>query len=286
MAHAESSGQGFSKVETKLDHDPKPIETARFTTQAQNPLNGLLIFSHGAGGDMTSPAVTNFAAGFAPHLDLITFNSPTSLPARTKQFATLLTTESASNREIVLGGRSMGARAAVMAATEHVGTCSKRLVLVSYPLHTEKHGTFEMRDGILLDLPAECEVLFLSGERDSMCEQSRLADVRGRMRARSWVVVVRGANHTMEMKPGSATGAVGAFTGEVAARWLAGEGRGARESEIEWHSAHGEARWSAAEKGEGHHGFGAALKGFKERFSKHEGKGEDVSSRTRSQTDK
>lgn len=307
-----SMNNSFDIVESKLNHEPKPIELAHSTPKPKprpKPQNtSLLIFSHGAGGDMNSSAITNFRDGFAPSTEITTFNSTTSLPARTKQFATLIASET-SNREIILGGRSMGARSAVLAATESKGRC-KRLVLVSYPLHTEKRGGLELRDRILLDLPAECEVLFVSGERDSMCDFERLEGVRGRMRAGTWLIVVRGANHGMEMRPRAATGEVGKCTGEVAARWVRGEGRGVRESEIVWDAEGGVAVWSA-EGGEGklgkeliasspngkaadatadavskgEKGSGSVATGTKQQSRKHGEQAEDgVASRTRSRT--
>lgn len=119
----------------------------------------------------------------------------------------------------------MGARAAVMAATELivaeeeklVGTV--RLVLVSYPLQ----GPKDVRDQILLDLPKETDVLFVIGDRDAMCPLDLLEGIRARMKARSRLVVVRGADHGMNIRPASKTRELGEETGRVAARWVSGE---------------------------------------------------------------
>jgi hypothetical protein len=136
----------------------------------------------------------------------------------------------------------MGARAAVVAATAE----TEHLVLVSYPLQTAK----EVRDQILLDLPAAVKVLFVSGDGDSMCELGALREVRAKMKCRSWLVTVRGADHGMNVKPKAATEAVGLMTGEVAARWVLGEkgkensvGMG-REGSIFWSREDEVAVWS------------------------------------------
>ena len=119
----------------------------------------------------------------------------------------------------------MGARAAVMAATELVaaeeGTLVSRLrlVLVSYPLQ----GPKDVRDQILLDLPKETDVLFVIADRDAMCPLDLLEGVRVRMEARSRLVVVRGADHGMNIRPASKTQELGEETGRVAARWINGE---------------------------------------------------------------
>ena len=83
----------------------------------------------------------------------------------------------------------MGARAAVMAAT----TETTHLVLVSYPLHTDK----EVRDQILLDLPESVKAIFVSGDHDNMCDLDRLEAVRSNMKRRTWRVVVQDADHGM-----------------------------------------------------------------------------------------
>ncbi len=141
-------------------------------------------------------------------------------------------------RDIVLGGRSMGARAAVIAGTEMLSTPSKpktptnkknnappkrfhlQLILISYPLRSPKG---DIRDEILLALPAEVDVLFIIGDADAMCPLPLLDEVRGKMKARSRLVVVRGADHGMSVKPKKRMGGVGEETGRVAARWVSGE---------------------------------------------------------------
>lgn len=118
----------------------------------------------------------------------------------------------------------MGARAAVIAATEitsredEEGIGGMKLVLVSYPLK----GPKDVRDGILLDLPEGVEVLFIVGDRDAMCPLKLLDEVRGKMKAKSRLVVARDADHGMNVRPASRTKEVSEETGSVAARWLYG----------------------------------------------------------------
>jgi len=111
----------------------------------------------------------------------------------------------------------MGARAAVMAATESA-VDEVELVLVSYPLK----GPKDVRSQILLDLQGMVRVLFVVGGRDEMCPLEMLEEVRGRMRARSWVVVVRGADHGMRTRPARVERECGEQAGRLAAEWLAG----------------------------------------------------------------
>jgi hypothetical protein len=90
-----------------------------------------------------------------------------------------------------------------------------QIVLVSYSLKGPKD---DLRDQILLELPAVVSVLFVVGDRDAMYPLDALNDVRGNMEAKSQVVVVRGADYGMHTKPASVEKEVGEETGRVAAK--------------------------------------------------------------------
>jgi pimeloyl-ACP methyl ester carboxylesterase len=116
----------------------------------------------------------------------------------------------------------MGARAAVMAGSEVLDKeevdLKLELVLVSYPLK----GPKDIRDQILLDLPASVRVLFVVGDRDSMCPLETLDEVRSKMAAKSQLVIVKGADHGMHVKPAKLEKDIGEQSGRVAADWIAG----------------------------------------------------------------
>ncbi len=130
----------------------------------------------------------------------------------------------------------MGARAAVLAATE----VTTHLVLASYPLHTAK----EIRDQVLLDLPEFIKIIFVSGDRDEMCDLERLEDVRKKMKCTTWRVVVQNADHGMNVKPKAGTREVGKKTGEIVAMWLKSSDASLRESKISWNADEETAQWS------------------------------------------
>jgi predicted alpha/beta-hydrolase family hydrolase len=133
-------------------------------------------------------------------------------------------------RRLLLGGRSMGSRAAVMAALDHITNIDAEaenakdenkavvvdLVLCSYPLQ----GPKAIRDQILLDLPSTANVLFIIGSRDAMCPLDLLAGVRKKMRAQSWLLVVEGMDHGMH---GRGKEELGVRAGKAAAEWVRGE---------------------------------------------------------------
>jgi predicted alpha/beta-hydrolase family hydrolase len=183
-----------------------------------------LIFTHGAGGTLSAPAVVNFCNGFCTARPVLVFQGSMNLASRVKGFHACIENvdeEKGDVTHLVLGGRSMGARAAVMAAAEVLEQdeeAAVKLVLVSYPLQ----GPKDVRDHILLSLPASVNVLFVIGDRDAMCPLDLLNDVRSKMEAKSQLVVVQGADHGMHTKPTSVEQEVGEQSGIVAASWLAG----------------------------------------------------------------
>ena len=179
------------------------------STPGEPSVTPALILTHGAGGTLSSEAIRNFRDGFSLSSPLLCFQGNMNLNSRVKMFRAVCKDQGFSS---CLGGRSMGARAAVIAATEE----TTHLVLISYPLHTNK----EVRDDILLQISPSTKVLFMSGDNDNMCDLGRLDEVRKRMKCMSWKVEVSGADHGMIVKPKRGTDAVGKITGEIAADWL------------------------------------------------------------------
>ena len=189
-----------------------------------------LIFTHGAGGGLEAPATKSFAEGAATISPVVSFQGPMNLKTRTQHFLAVIDyVKKGGTPAPSLGGRSMGARAAVLASQEY--EVSKDLVLVSYPL-TSPSG--DVRDQILLELPDDKNVLFISGDRDSMCDLKHLNRVREKMRAKSWLVIVEGADHGMSIKNKNSVDAVRKRSGAMAAEWLANHESLQQESILRW----------------------------------------------------
>ena len=228
-----------------IDFPPKGAISCELTAKDAKALREkpVLIFTHGSGGDLRAAAMTNFVSGFAGISPILCFKGNMNLSSRTKMFQRVCEYQCFSN---CLGGRSMGARAAVMAATKD----TTHLILASYPLHTEK----DVRDEILLDIPPKLKVIFITGDKDAMCELERLEEVRRNMKCKTWLVRVKGADHGMNMKPKStnATTSMGVATGKIVARWLAGldDEEGTREATLSWHREEEQVQWCGWEIGE------------------------------------
>ncbi|EME39499.1 hypothetical protein DOTSEDRAFT_83216 [Dothistroma septosporum NZE10] len=200
----------------------------------------VLIFTHGAGGGIDSPACREFAHGFSQISSILCFQGSMNLKNRIKAFHTvdehLMSKSPSSDGRPIMGGRSMGARAAVLTAHE-TDSSPDALVLVSYPLMAGSNGEKrepERREQILIDLPETVDVLFVIGSEDKMCALAMLNELRGRMSARSWLCVVKEADHGMSFRPKSAVKRVRRRTGEVAALWLRSREDERRKCEIWW----------------------------------------------------
>jgi pimeloyl-ACP methyl ester carboxylesterase len=208
----EENGQGISPSQSTFEatsSEDKKIPCERYGIQKGKPD---LIFTHGASGGLSNPATKSFLDGFSADGSAVCFKGSMNLKSRTKDFHTVIESQDAATA--ALGGRSMGARAAVLAAKEHQ---TQSLILVSYPLIGQKG---EMRDEILLAIDADVRVLFISGDNDHMCPIAELNEVRPNMQAKSWLLVVRDADHGMSLTPKAAIEPIREYTGKAATQWL------------------------------------------------------------------
>ncbi|KAK5112924.1 hypothetical protein LTR62_003746 [Meristemomyces frigidus] len=216
-----------------LDHEAKTFTIPFGDKELRCQFHGTastpsLIFTHGAGGGITTPACFEFAHGFSSHDSILTFEGNMNLKSRTKAFNTTI---EHVGFDKALGGRSMGARAACLATIQD-DRRTEALVLVSFPLVSGKKG--ESRENALLELPEEVDVLFISGDRDSMCDLPHLRSVIQEMKARCWIVTVEGADHGMDWRPKACVQDMRRRTGSIAAEWLRYREAGKRYSCLSW----------------------------------------------------
>lgn len=215
----------------------------------------------------------NFRDGFGGRSTITCFQGNSNLASRVKMFDAVI--DNHDPMPTALGGRSMGARAAVIAAKERTIT---HLILVSYPLQSGK----EIRDDILLEIGNDVKVLFVSGDHDAMCDLEMLEGVRRKMKAKSWKLIVHDADHGMIVKPRKATRGIGELIGEIAAEWI-GESNDERiEGRIWWeHEAKEAATWSGWEAEASDSASKVDVKADKRKLSKSEYDGERRSKRAR-----
>lgn len=234
----ESDSQSYKTFTIPAENDKViPCQLHGPDPKSSSNVKHLLIFTHGAGGGIENPATKLFAEGCASAgMSVLCFQGTMNLKNRVKSFETVLEycKEQYPDCEFAVGGRSMGARAAVILAGEHEEI--RKVVAVSYPLVSPKG---ELRDEILADLSKEKKVCFLSGDRDNMCDFERLEEVRGKMVAGSKVVAVKNADHGMSLvgttkEKAKAVEEVRRFSGQFAAQWLRSEHDGEQTVELRW----------------------------------------------------
>jgi predicted alpha/beta-hydrolase family hydrolase len=97
---------------------------------------------------------------------------------------------------LVLGGRSMGGRVASMLAAE--GFPAGALIFLGYPLHPAGRPE-KLRDAHLADV--RCPMLFMQGDRDSLCDLALLRPVIERLGSRATLVSFEGADHSLRSVP-------------------------------------------------------------------------------------
>jgi len=166
----------------------------------------LFVCAHGAGGHMADHGILALAELLRGRgLDVIRFNflyrEARSLPPdpmpRLKQCIRAVASrarEELRPKALIIGGRSMGGRAASMLAAE--GFPCDGLLLLAYPLHPagEPH---KLRDAHLAQI--KVPVLCINGTRDTLCRRDLMEGVLPRL-SNVWTMHwLQGADHAFHV---------------------------------------------------------------------------------------
>jgi len=163
---------------------------------------GLFVFAHGAGGHMGDRGVLGVTEALRRRgFDVVRFNffykekgssRPDPMP-RLKECVAAVTAHARRElapQTLLLGGRSMGGRAASMLAAD--GFPCDGLLLLAYPLHPAGKPK-ELRDAHLAKI--EVPVLCLNGTRDALCRRDLMEGVVDRLTGRWTMHWLEGADH-------------------------------------------------------------------------------------------
>lgn len=207
-------------------------ETAAVFEPAFLPSNGaLFVCAHGAGGHMDDRGLLAVSGQLRRHgFDVVRFNflyrekrsgRPDPMP-RLKECVAAVAAHARREkapRLLLLGGRSMGGRAASMLAAD--GYSCDGLLLLAYPLHPAgKPG--ELRDAHLAKIRAP--VLCLNGTRDALCRRDLMEGVVGRLGDLWKMHWLEGADHSFHVlrSSGKTDGDVLGEIAETCAAWISG----------------------------------------------------------------
>ena len=192
---------------------------------------GLFVFAHGAGGHMADRGMLAVAEPLRKRgLDIVRFNflyreKGSSHPdAMHRLKECIAAVASHARRELgpqtlILGGRSMGGRAASMLAAEEF-PCDG-LLLLAYPLHPAGKPE-ERRDAHLAQI--KVPVLCLNGTRDALCRRDLMEGVVARLTDRWTMHWLEGADHSFHVlkTSGKSDGDVLGEIAEASGAWVSG----------------------------------------------------------------
>jgi predicted alpha/beta-hydrolase family hydrolase len=172
--------------------------------------NVLLVLWHGAGGDVTERSLVAVAQAATDAGALVVRarfpyrvagkRAPDRMPlliaSAREAIDAALALPNARGRKLVLGGRSMGGRVASLLVSD--GLHADGLVFLSYPLHPAGKPE-QLRDAHLPSVA--CPMLFVQGDRDTLCDLHLLRPVLARLGTRAELAVFAGADHGMRKAP-------------------------------------------------------------------------------------
>jgi predicted alpha/beta-hydrolase family hydrolase len=205
-------------------------ETSAVHEPASGASSGVFVCAHGAGGNLADRGTLAAAATMrARGLDVVRFNflyketrsgRPDPMPVlkRTMEAVVARVRQELGPRRLVIGGRSMGGRAASMLAAD--GFACDGLLLLAYPLHPEGKPE-QLRDAHLptIAVPTLC----LNGTRDALCRRDLMEAVLLRVRPTFRMHWLEGADHMFHVlkSSGRTDAEVLDEVGRVAEEWLA-----------------------------------------------------------------
>lgn len=196
------------------------------------PNGALFVCAHGAGGHMDDAGVRAAAQALRRRgVQVVRFNfayrerksvRPDPMPRLMASFAAVAAhaRREVEHRVLILGGRSMGGRAASMLAAD--GYACDGLLLLAYPLHPARQPQ-KLRSAHLARIAVP--VLCCSGTRDALCERDLMEQAIAPL-PRWTMLWLDGADHSFRVlrSSGRTEAAVLAEMADAAAAWLSGLG--------------------------------------------------------------
>jgi uncharacterized protein len=186
-----------------------PVEdgtTSAIYEPATDKQVGVFVCGHGAGGNKSDQGVVRAAKAIrSAGLGVVRFNflyseraagPPDPMPRLQRCVAAVVAhaREQLRPPRLILGGRSMGGRAASMLAAE--GFEGDGLLLLAYPLHPAK-ATAQLRSAHLPSI--RMPVLCFNGTRDALCTPALMRDVLKTVRTRWTMHWLDGADHSFRV---------------------------------------------------------------------------------------
>ena len=205
-------------------------ETSAIYQPAATNRKAVFVCAHGAGGHMGDRGMERLAGVLGDQgLDVVRFNflyresgsrRPDPMPRLVECFAAVV---AHASRELgaertIIGGRSMGGRAASMMAAE--GFSCDRLLLLAYPLHPPGKPE-KLRSAHLPKI--KVPVLCINGTRDAFCTRELMEKALESVQTGWTMHWLDGADHSFRVlkSSGRTDAEVYREIGDASGRWLA-----------------------------------------------------------------
>lgn len=207
------------------------VTTAAYEPATTGEERAVFVCGHGAGGSMSDRSTLAAAKALRGHgVGVVRFNflykakgsgRPDPMPRLMSTFSAVVdrVRDELAPGTLIIGGRSMGGRAASMLAADGFG--ADGLLLLAYPLHPEGQPE-KLRDAHLprITMPVLC----INGTRDALCTPALMERALRTVTAPWEMHWLEGADHSFHVlkSSGRNDAAVLAEVGDVAERWLSG----------------------------------------------------------------
>lgn len=206
-------------------------QTSAIYQPATTDPKAVFVCAHGAGGHKADRGMEQLAAALCGSgFDLVRFNflyreagsrRPDPMARLTQCFEAVVahTRAQLGKQCLLIGGRSMGGRAASMMAAEGVG-CDG-LLLLAYPLHPPgKPGQLRVAHLPRIQVPVLC----INGTRDAFCTKELMDQALESVSAPWTMHWLQGADHSFHVlkSSGRTDAEVHAEIAEASSAWLAG----------------------------------------------------------------
>jgi len=194
-----------------------------------------LILAHGAGAGQRHPFMTAFARGLSERgIDVVTFDFlymhrrrqvPDRMPQLVACYRAVIAAAhehlDSARQRLVIGGKSMGGRAATHVAAEDPALDLGGIVLLGYPLHPPGRPE-KMRDAHLPSVKRP--MLFVQGARDTFGTPDELRPVLATLSPTPTLHVVEGGDHSFKVGGRSTAKQAELFDGiqNLIADWIFG----------------------------------------------------------------
>jgi hypothetical protein len=194
------------KDETTALYEPPEAPEAPEAPEPAGRQSAVFVCAHGAGGHMGDRGMLRVAEAMrSAGLGVVRFNfvyrenksgRPDPMPRLEKCVAAVVarTRQEIGQRPLLIGGRSMGGRAASMLAAD--GFACDGLLLLAYPLHPAGRPD-QLRDAHLPAITAP--VLCFSGTRDALCRRDLMESALRNVRTRWTMHWLDGADHSFHV---------------------------------------------------------------------------------------